>query len=340
MSQDALLEPLSELDLLNKYLGVRSVLYAREGHPLWIVNCCGQGDTRSALRCASWVREQQENDPTQILRTLNLAVDEPTMTALERDLDPYQSEAVNVLGSLEQSLDRVLRTIGSSPAFVTLDPLIGGGVRIDSLARLISRRGRRTELLLRLDASSLEILFDTAPEERLDQLIGSSLWRRLWREGEQLANLTRISVLYRACLQRRGYSHARKIALRDQPLGAPQTQLLFATRSQSAVVLMSDLVCRYRRQESEDAPPRPDELSDRVCRFGADLGTASTNQILRGLSGELFGQFTTQEYREAISRLLTRGTIVGPDRESLTDEDPLSFNSSTQMALFDTAAVL
>jgi three-Cys-motif partner protein len=340
MGPQAQLDPLSELDFLRRYLSSRSQVFAREGHPFWIVNACAGGQTASAVSFARWIAALQEEDPTQTSRVLNLASDEPTMSALDRDLEPYQAQAVNVLGPLDAALDRVLRTIAAAPAFVVLDPFIGQGFRIDSLARLISRRGRRTELLLHLDCASLEKLTQDVSDERMDQIAGSSLWRRLWRAGEQQENLTRISVLYRACLQRRGYSHARKIVLCEQPGGHSQTQLVFATRSGPALVSMSDFVCRARRQISEDAPPPAGwELSERIRRFGADLGSASTNRILAGLCGELFGQFTTEEYRQAIGDLLARGTAVGPDRDSVTDEDTLRFDSATQMALFDTAGV-
>jgi hypothetical protein len=115
------------------------------------------------------------------------------------------------------------------------------------------------------------------------------------------------------------------------------SQLVFATRSLSAVALMSELACDYHRARGQSAP-QLGELSERVCRFGAQLGSASPKQIMRGLAGELFGQFTSEEYRQVIGDLVRRGTILAGECDQLTDEHLLSFNSSSQMALFDTDA--
>jgi hypothetical protein len=337
MSQDALSQPLSELDLLDRYVGVRSAQFAREGHQLWIINGCAQGQIALASMCARWAHDRGDGQISPPARILNLASDEYTLQALEQALEPYQSVSVNVFGSLEQSLERVLRTVGPSPTFVMLDPLDCGGIRIDVLARLNSRRGAKTELLLTLAANSLGDLTAAFPPERLDRVIGSSLWRRLSRNDDDLSNLTRVAVLYRACLQRRGYAYARKIQLRTVDGAQPTCQLVFATRSQASLALMSHLVCGYQRA-CQQTVPRLSELADRICRYGAQLGDASTNQIVRGLSGDLFGQFTAEEYRQTIRDLVTRGAILAADEQNLTDEQKLTFSASSQMALFDTEA--
>ncbi|MGH2832030.1 MAG: hypothetical protein ACRDK2_04580 [Solirubrobacteraceae bacterium] len=330
MSEDAPQRPLSELNLFDGYLQPRARQFARAGQPLWIINDCFDGEITGALKCTRWASKQAGGT----VRTLNLAGDEQTMQALEAELAANQSISVNLLGCMEQASERLLETIGSSPALVMLDPLQGAGTRVETLARLNTRRMAKTELLLTLTAASLRRLISDGAPEHIDRVVGSSLWRRLSRQEDDLSNLTRISVLYRACLQRGGYTYARKIVLREPGDRPGRSQLVFVTHSRTALSLMSDLACAYLSGDQDTLAPS--ELAERVCRLGAQLQSANSGQIIGGLACELFGRFTSGQCRQVIADLARRGTIHVPDPDCISDGQTLMFGATSQMALFDT----
>ena len=329
MSQDAPREPLSELNFLDGYLRPRVQRLAHEGQRLWLVNCCWEGEITSALACARWADEQDDG----AVSTLNLAGDEQTMTTLEVQLRRDRSLNVNLPGCLEENSERLLERIGCSPAFVMLDPLRDAGTRIDTLARLNLRRPARTDLLLTLTAQGLRSLTSGSETEHIDRVIGSSLWRQWVPQGDEQSNLKRISVLYRACLQRSGYTYARTITPRESGEQQGVSQLVFASASRTALSLVSDLACAYLR--ADHSTPALDELSERVCRLGAQLQSASSGQIIAGMACELFGRFTSDECRQVIGELARRGTIVASDPDRISDGQTLMFGATSQMALFD-----
>jgi three-Cys-motif partner protein len=340
MSQLAPFEPLIEFELLSKYMAARCAAWRSAGHLSWVMHASVQAGERSPLLAAEWAQNQTIGHRARIMRTLNLTSDEQTLEALEADLSPFSSVAINMSGSLEQSLERVVQTIGVDPVFVLLDPLRDGGVKLDSLARLLSRRGRQTEMLAHLDRDSLRELRETRTREHIDEVIGSSLWRSLCEDSSPERSLARVSALYRASLQRCGYAFAREIPLRGDCDQQAASRLVFASRSRLSVASMSDLVCRYRR--AHDDPPKRDisELSARVYELGGRLGSASTDRLIQGLCPQLFGEFQNTDYRKAIRGLVQRGAIARSNHDGSDDAEALTFNGAPQMALFDSTPLL
>lgn len=335
MSESVPLEPLVELDLMNRYVAERVATWRREGHLPWLLNASVRTGDRAPVLAAEWAQNQKIGHRAEILRTLNLASDENAFLGLLEDLEPYSTVTSTLSGSLESTLESVMSEIGVEPAIVLLDPFSGDGVSIDTLQRLHARRGRKAELLVNLDYRSFEQACRRHSPERIDEIVGSSLWRKLWDEAGRWSSLTRVSVLYRASLQRRGYTFARQIHLHFPAGEQPTSQLVFASRSRLAIALMSDLACRYQRERS-DAPPRQiRELTDRIHELGGHLGGASTNRIVQALSPDLFGEFQITEYRKAIRDLARRGVIVRAESSGIDDDEILSFSGTSQMALFD-----
>lgn len=339
MSQLAPLEPLIEFDLLNKYLAARCMAWRQSGHLSWLLHASARSGERSPLLAAEWAQNQMIGHGARIMRTLNLADDEQALEDFERDLSPFSSVASSLSGSLESSLERVIQMIGVDPAFVLLDPLRDGGVRIDSLTRLLSRRGRQTELLVHLDRDSLEELRQSHTQEHIDEVLGTSLWRTLCENTSPERSLTSVAALYRASLQRRGFSFAREISPCGNAVWRDGARLVFASRSRLSVALMSDLVCRYRHAH-EDPPTRDiRELSDRIYELGGRLQNASTDRLMQTLSPQLFGEFQSTDYRKAVRGLVQRGAIARSDHSGIDDEETLTFNGAPQMALFDSTAL-
>jgi hypothetical protein len=278
----------AEFDLLRGYLQGRSYQWRRGNRYLWIVNASVRLGDGLPAACAAWAHEQSFLDGDLEVRALNLAVDEAALRALEEDRARYASGLVmNLQGTIEVQIHHVLGVIGVEPAFVVLKSFAGEGVDIGTLERLVTRRGRRSELLLRLDAAC----------------------------NQDLAVSLRLG----------GYPYVYEtsgFAGEDSP---SQSRWFFATRSPAGVALMSEFVCRRARERSDATETDRSELRRAIERFGAGVGHASTTQIFQALSLERFGRFTRSECRAAVRALVSLGVIVAPSEGEIKDSEWLSF---------------
>jgi hypothetical protein len=246
------------------------------------------------------------------------------LAGLEKDLvRGGPPVAISLPGTIEVQIQHVLRLIGVEPAFIACSPFAGEGVSIETLQRLITRKGRKSELLLRLDAGAYEELAGSVSQQRFDAVLGSALWS----EADRRAGLERAAVLYRACLRSCGYSYVYEIPVRGTGSRPPPVRWLFATRSPAGVTLMSELLCRRERERPDAGEADAGELGKAIERFGASVGHASTTQIIHAMSvsPELFGKFCKSEYRSAIGALVRAGAIVAPCEKAIKDSEWLSF---------------
>jgi hypothetical protein len=311
--------------LLRTYLEDRSEQWRRGSRCLWLINASASPGDGTALAYGRWAREQSLLEGVLEVRTINLAVDTGVLARLEKDLARAGPPvAISLPGTIEVQIQHVLRLIGVEPAFIACSPFAGEGVSIETLQRLITRKGRKSELLLRLDARAYEELAESVSRQRFDAVLGSALWS----EADRRAGLGRAAVLYSACLRSCGYSYVYEIPVRviaERP--PPPVRWLFATRSPAGVTLMSELLCRRERQRPGAGEADTGELGKAIERFGASLGHASTTQIIHAMSvsPELFGKFCKSEYRSAIGALVRAGSIVAPCEKAIKDSEWLSF---------------
>jgi hypothetical protein len=313
----------AEFDLLRGYLQERSYQWRRGNDCLWVINASVKlGDSLPAA-CAAWAREQSSVDSLLEVRILNLAVDEAMFVALEKELARCGPGVVMSLqGTIEIHIQYVLRVIGIEPAFVVLNPFEGEGVNIVALQRLVTRRGRKSELLVRLDGASYGHLAESVPQRRFDTVLG----RTLWDEADRRNGHGHVAVLYRASLRRSGYPYVYEIPVFAGGDWPSKSRWLFATRSPAAVALMSELLCRREREQSGATEVDLSELRKAIERFGASIGHASTTQIVHSVSPELFGKFCKSEYRAAIRTLVEAGAIVRSSDMGIKDSEWLSFS--------------
>jgi hypothetical protein len=310
--------------LLRTYLEDRSDQWRRGSRCLWLINASASPGDRTALAYGRWAREQSLLEGVLEVRTINLAVDGVVLAGLEKDLARAGPPvAISLPGTIEVQIQHVLRLIGVEPAFIACSPFAGEGVSIETLQRLITRKGRKSELLLRLDAGAYEELAGSVSRQRFDAVLGSTLWS----EADRQAGLGRAGVLYSACLRSCGYSYVYEIPVRGTGERPPPVRWLFATRSPAAVTLMSELVCRRERERSNGGEADTGELGKAIERFGASVGHASTTQIIHAMSvsPELFGKFCKSEYRSAIGALVRAGAIVARSEKAIKDSEWLSF---------------
>jgi hypothetical protein len=310
--------------LLRTYLEDRSDQWRRGSRCLWLINASARPGDGTALAYGRWAREQSLLEGVLEVRTINLAVDGGVLARLEKDLvRGGPPVAISLPGTIEVQIQHVLRLIGVEPAFIACSPFAGEGVSIETLQRLITRKGRKSELLLRLDARAYEELAGSVSQQRFDAVLPSALWSQADRQG----GLQRAAVLYSACLRSCGYSYVYEIPVRVTGSQPPPVRWLFATRSPAGVTLMSELLCRRERERSDAGEADTGELGKAIERFGASIGHASTTQIIHAMSvsPELFGKFCKSEYRSAIGALVRAGAIVAPCEKAIKDSEWLSF---------------
>jgi hypothetical protein len=311
--------------LLRTYLEDRSDQWRRGSRCLWLINASARPGERTALAYGRWAREQSLLEGVLEVRTINLAVDDGVLAGLEKDLVRHGPPvAISLPGTIEVQIQHVLRLIGVEPAFIACSPFAGEGVSIETLQRLITRKGRKSELLLRLDAGAYEELARSVSQQRFDAVLGSTLCS----QADRRAGPARAAVLYSACLRSCGYSYVYEIPVGVTGERPPPVRWLFATRSPAGVTLMSELLCRRERERPGAGEADTGELGKAIERFGASIGHASTTQIIHAMSvsPELFGKFCKSEYRAAIGALVRAGAIVAPCEKAIKDSEWLSFS--------------
>jgi len=244
------------------------------------------------------------------------------------------------------------------------DPFGVNRIEMDVLSRILARAGK-TELLVHFsDKTFLRMaghLDDNdkrlpvgrkvaeAKLRRLDGVIGTPLWRRLWHNGAPVNTDKAMDAtveLYLAQLRTR-INYAHQIPMRDHYPDRAAYRLVFCTNSPHRVELMSDIACCYETElkdaaeagamtlwAADEARQRTTDLRDAV--HGAGLrrgGVATREQIIHELAPKLFGRYRTSEYAHAIRDLVRAGLIERSTPTGIEPREPLGFVEPAQGSL-------
>jgi len=367
----------AKITILRKYL--RPFTYKVGSRPpkrVWLVDgfagkgaydpdAGGKSEDGSPVAAAKFARELELKRGEPLLRTVNVEADRDTYVKLIGNLAPYPGLAATFNKTFEDALDEILATIGNDPALFFLDPFGVSGIEMYLLDRIRERAGK-TELLVHFsDRSVLRMAGNLDDNEqrmavgqkaadakvsKLDEVIGSPLWRRIW-QNKALSTEQRIdeiAKLYGSQLRERGFDHTHEICMRDNYLDRPKYRLVFCTRSTHGVELMSYFACEYERelferhyegsfeidwncQEREVALAR---LLDEMHALGVSKGTMTPREIIHALTPVHFGEFLGSEYNETVRKLVDRGGIVRKSRKGITENESLKFVDMPQQHLF------
>ena len=373
---------LHKLDLYGKYLVplVRKIgRFAGPGRPsrhIWIVDGFagagqylpddgGRARDGSPLIAAKFAEQVARDKGFPLVRCINVERDRGCFEQLESNLERWTEYTENVRGTFAQRLGQVLETIASDPALIFLDPFGLNGIEMEVIEKLITRPGK-TEMLIHfsdktflrmaghLDENDERLPVGRKVAEsklaRLDSVIGTRLWRRLWSGTvDTHAAMDATVELYLSELRKR-ISYANEIKMRDSFSDRAAYRLVFCTDSPHGVELMSDIACRYERSLREvaeagamtlwaDQEERQHltDLRDAVYKVGRRRRVATREQIIHELVPKLFGQYITSEYAKVVRELVSAGLIDRRTPTGIGTREELRFVEPDQGSLLNQA---
>lgn len=371
---------LAKITILRKYL--RPFTYKLGSRPpgrVWLVDgFAGQGtydpddvgrsEDGSPAASAKLARELELARGKPLLRTINVESELAVYIKLIGNLAPYQHLCSNINKLFEHALDEILAMIGNDPALFFLDPFGVNGIEMYLLDR-IRERGGKTELLIHFsDRSVLRMAGNLDDNEqrkevgqkaadakvlKLDEVIGSPLWRRIWMNKSLTTEqrIDEIASLYGSELRTRGFDYTHEIRMRDDYVDRPKYRLVFCTRSPHGVELMSYFACEYERELfdrhyegsfdvywiEQTRETARSALRDEIYALGLSRGAMTTREIVHELTPLHFGEFLGSEYNEAIRTLVDRGGIDRKSRKGIKETERLAFVALPQLDLFGEA---
>jgi three-Cys-motif partner protein len=367
------LASLHKLDVFGKYLVPWSRKMGSGWKHLWIVDgFAGAGVYQegaidgSPRLAARWARQEQERLGYPLVRCLNVERDSECFSELQANTREFGDLVKNFEGEFLEHLDGILDLIGRDPAFFFLDPFGVNGIEMATIERILERRGRKTEMLIHFSEKSFRRMAGhtvqnekrtsvgrkvaEAKLERLDEVIGTPLWRPRWEGTVEIdAAMEKTVELYLSQLKTRGFQHAHQISIRDRYWDRTSYRLIFCTNSIHGVDVMSDRVCRYERELKEtseagqlDFFSEPTEqeqhaaLMGRIHEIGLRSGRMSREDVRHALVSESFGQYTTPDYARAIRDLVKANLIRRKTVKGISEREPLRFVERAQASLLET----
>ncbi len=236
--------------------------------------------------------------------------------------------------------------LGNAPAILLLDPLALPLTAEDLLP--LCQRQAPTELLLLISAAKLErmandlpagtaalqeaLANDSPPETAavqapLTALLRSDAWKGIWaKPGGRADKVRRTLELLRALLKP-AFLHVCLAPLGEQPIPAPRHYLLFASRQEASVALMSDYLCAEQARMSAEREARALQgtwFARRRAKARAEARAALKEEMYTlgrqrraRLWPELkpllvlahFGEFSSADYDAALDELMRDGRV-------------------------------
>lgn len=371
--QQAKIASLRKLDVYGKYLQPLSYKWGARWRHHWIIDGfagagaydgAGQQDG-SPLIAAKWARQEEQRVGYSKVRCINVERDPACFQRLAANLAPWAHLVSNLRGEFGDHLEEVLEKVGGDPAFFFLDPFGIRGIEMPLIERIMQRPSRKTELLIHFSERSFSRMAGHASEGdrataaermaqtklvRLDEVIGSPMWRSWWSGGNVLPGeaLEKTIDLYMSQLKSRGFEFVHQIAVRDKLNERSRYRLIFCTSSPHGVDLMSDIACRYERDLAKEAAAGQDtlfaesesrqsegELIDAIHRIGLERKILTREGIRHLLAPRSFGEHTITDYNRAIVELVKQGGIDRDTAVGIQDREELHFKDFAQGSLLE-----
>lgn len=371
--QQAKISSLRKLEVYGKYLQPLSFKWGAGWRHHWIIDgFAGAGaydgadeQDGSPLIAAKWARREEQRCGYPKVKCINVERDPACFHRLTANLAPWAHLVTNLPGEFGDHLDRIIETIGRDPAFFFLDPFGVRGIEMALVEKIMQRPGRKTELLIHFSERSFARMAGHASEgdratvaermaqtklARLDEVIGSQMWRPWWTGGnvDPGEALEKTVDLFMSQLRSRGFEFVHQIAVRDNLADRSRYRLVFCTSSPHGVELMSDIACRYERGLAEEAAAgqgsllseiesREDEsrLIDAIHKLGLEREIMTREKIRHVLVPRSFGLYTSTDYNRAIVELVKRGGIDRDTAVAIQDREDLRFRDFAHGSLLE-----
>lgn len=376
---------LAKIRILGGYLDAWSKKLGSLADRLWVIDgFAGQGayqpdehgriedgSPRAAAKLAQQIAHKADvRQAGPRLHCINIEADPTNYQQLMVNLAPYRDHCTNLPGEFTDHLDDVLRRIRRDPAFFFLDPFGVVGIEMDVVEQIIRRDAISTEVLIHLSDRSLRrmaghvivrdrtVVGHRAGQSklgRLDAVIGTPLWRRIWAQEHKSTDERAAAIveLYLSQLKERASGgrrfHAHDVPMRDSFLARPRYRLVFGTRSLDGVEQMSDRAYVYEDElhrktyegsfEIDWRPQRHAEqcaqLRDELHREGCAAGTISRRDLVRIVLPRHFGEFKNSDYDRCLRDLVEARGIDRASSSAIKPTEPLRFVELQQMRLGD-----
>lgn len=364
-----------KLDLYGRYLTPWSYKLGSGWENIWVVDgFAGTGAYRSSEDgrqhqgsprvAAVWAAKFELDRGYPQLRTINVESDPSRFRELEINLAPWKHLTTNYQGEFGQHLDRILERVGRDPVFFFLDPFGVSGIEMALIDRILERGGRHNEVLIHFSDRAFKRMAGNAIERdrlpvgqrtaeaklrRLDEVMGTSMWRGWWSgDHDPDTAFDKTVELYLEGLRER-FGLAGQVRMRDSFAAPTRYRLVFATRSPHGLALMSDIACRYERGLEEEyragqmdlfadsnSLVRARELRAAIHRQGLVMGgAASLRDVRHALVPKRFSQHTDTDYAKATRELVGEGLIDRETAKGVGETETLRFVEPRQGSLLD-----
>lgn len=253
--------------------------------------------------------------------------------------DTLPKESSIIASTWAESAAWLLSDLTQSPAIFLLNPFGQTLLNYETLLPLYQRTVP-TELLFLLPHRQLLYHLQQAqhhPEQAttLTALLRTDRWKSLptgEEESQQLQQvITRLTELLVTSMQRHFLFPVQSLALpivsRPATLAESPYTLLFATRRQDSLLIMNDVLCRYRRalthqsyrgvlnedwfaqQDAERQQEQRAAITQRIVQLGQTLHRCRWPDLRQQALLASFGTLTIDEYNSIILALLAQGMV-------------------------------
>ncbi len=334
--------------ILTHYVTPYLAKVGRLGKPILLVDAFagpgqfGDGEPGSPLILSRIVAESKASVPIELLAVeIESDLHSPLAVALAKF-----AFARTRLGSFLDALPEMESAARTHTVFLYLDPYTVEGLEWDPLVRVFEqlRLGRSVEILLNFNAPSfvrrgLSVLKQPLPPEseedmedcalaasspsaeKLDAVVGGSWWRETLTGMGDYAEKVQ-AVTDRFCRQLG--EHFREVCMHavkaEGHHTVPKFYLLFGSRSEDALKLMNDAMCRSREMLAGQMNDnglfelRPEDVVPDASRLPAFVLDCLTEKMSRGtvlakIIRSHFGKFSETEIRQCVTKMIKDGRV-------------------------------
>ncbi len=258
-------------------------------------------------------------------------------------------ESASVRASWPAAATPVLQAIDQSAAIFLLNPFASSPpFAFEDLSPLYQRTAP-TELCLLISYQQVEnhvvpMLDSPAGASLFTSLLHSDRWKSALTGTAGRSAAEQLSIAFFESIQQQHFLTAQFIPLvmRTSPTAVKQVPyaLIYATRRQDSLLCMNDALCVYHRrlqeqslegtltqswfvaQQQERLASELRELYERILRQGRAQRQRRWPDLRQQILIQNFGQFTLQEYDNAIQKMLRTGEVRCEWRQKPLEKSP------------------
>lgn len=331
----------------------------------------GDGHPGSPLIVARHAAQRLKDGKAHLIRCFNVEADPATFAKLVENTKEIPAEVItNRQGRWQDHSKELLGLMHGKPAILFIDPFGAKGIELDDLVKLLSGVGSDAwEMILRFDIGDLyrgniaqaRDLERTGKSHTLYELptkvFGTAKWKDLLEDHDlPPAKFDDFLKLYLEQLASAGGKPFQQrfvaaVPIPDDLEGANAYYLIFITRSEKAVTMISDAVQlaterAWREQEDLDAkrvkqlglpgiveevPSYERRMAEQVAKLDAAVTSYFENRpwkvtfrdVHRDMALAFFGLFRAKHLRSVVKQQRTAGTL--DTSVNKIDDDTLIF---------------